>query len=148
MSEQESNVSGRHSLFKSCSVCKLPKPLSEFHKNRNRPDGYRCTCKACRKLETEQQKQNSNSRRRDRRKTDPTYRAKENQRTRKYNPQAATRQRTQIRQFADNYVIRAFIRGTDLKPADIRPYPELIELQRTVMVINRNLKKNENKKSS
>lgn len=33
---------------KTCSSCGAVKPLDEFHKDRNRPDGRRSACKACR----------------------------------------------------------------------------------------------------
>jgi hypothetical protein len=34
--------------MKTCSVCKVPKPFSDFHKHRQARDGYRNTCKTCR----------------------------------------------------------------------------------------------------
>jgi hypothetical protein len=33
---------------KICSSCGVPKSLEDFHKDRNRPDGRRSACKACR----------------------------------------------------------------------------------------------------
>jgi len=35
---------------KRCSKCKEVKPVSEFYKDRSRPDGYMYSCKACRKV--------------------------------------------------------------------------------------------------
>lgn len=35
--------------YKSCFVCEEIKPLSEFHKQKNRSDGYKNHCKECRK---------------------------------------------------------------------------------------------------
>lgn len=32
---------------KICCVCKKEKPVSEFHKDKHTPDGYRYSCKAC-----------------------------------------------------------------------------------------------------
>jgi len=32
---------------KKCCRCKNPKPLSEFHKDRSKPDGHSLTCKEC-----------------------------------------------------------------------------------------------------
>lgn len=33
---------------KLCSKCKIEKSLTEFHKNKSRPDGVTCACKLCR----------------------------------------------------------------------------------------------------
>jgi len=33
--------------MRTCTVCKEPKPLTEYHKNKNRPVGLACMCKAC-----------------------------------------------------------------------------------------------------
>lgn len=33
--------------MKQCNVCKEFKPLSDFHKNKSRPDGLRYSCKNC-----------------------------------------------------------------------------------------------------
>lgn len=33
--------------MKTCSVCRQVKPLSSFHKNCRKPDGYDITCKEC-----------------------------------------------------------------------------------------------------
>jgi len=33
--------------MKTCSKCKVPKPLSEFTKRKSSKDGYYCYCKAC-----------------------------------------------------------------------------------------------------
>jgi len=33
--------------MKTCSVCKESKPLSDFHRRRNRPGGYASRCKTC-----------------------------------------------------------------------------------------------------
>ena len=35
-------------VAKTCSSCGVVKALDEFHKDRNRPDGRRSACKACR----------------------------------------------------------------------------------------------------
>ena len=37
--------------MKTCSECKITKPLFEFHKNKRRHDGYHEYCKACRKVQ-------------------------------------------------------------------------------------------------
>lgn len=37
---------------KKCSTCNINKPLSEYHRWKYGPDGYRRVCKECRKLET------------------------------------------------------------------------------------------------
>lgn len=37
---------------KTCSECKVEKPLGEFHKNKLTPDGLARKCKACRAVET------------------------------------------------------------------------------------------------
>ena len=42
----------------------------------------------------------------------------------------------------DNYVIRQIVHHTNLKPDIIRLYPELIQTQRTLILINRKLKEN------
>ena len=39
-------------MLKKCSTCKLELPLDLYHKNRSKPDGYKESCKICRKLET------------------------------------------------------------------------------------------------
>lgn len=38
------------SLTKKCSTCFTEQPLTNFHKDSNRPDGRRSSCKACRSL--------------------------------------------------------------------------------------------------
>lgn len=40
--------------MKTCSKCKKDKPLTEFHKNRSRPDGHQGQCKPC-KAEVQKQ---------------------------------------------------------------------------------------------
>jgi len=37
--------------MKTCSKCKIEKPLTEFHKRNNRPSGYASSCKKCRTKE-------------------------------------------------------------------------------------------------
>jgi hypothetical protein len=39
-------------MLKKCSVCKIEKDISEFHKWKYGPDGYKRHCKICRKNET------------------------------------------------------------------------------------------------
>jgi hypothetical protein len=39
-------------MMKTCSVCKIEKDISEFHKWKYGPDGYKRHCKICRKNET------------------------------------------------------------------------------------------------
>lgn len=34
-------------MEKSCSVCKLVLPISEFHKDKGQKSGYKCKCKKC-----------------------------------------------------------------------------------------------------
>jgi tRNA nucleotidyltransferase/poly(A) polymerase len=82
---------------KQCSRCKEVKPLTEFHKDKNRKDGLRSACKSCRKqhYETnkekiaEQKKQHYeankekiaeriNRYRKERRSCDPVYRLRRN----------------------------------------------------------------------
>lgn len=36
--------------LKTCSICAQRKPLSDFHKDRNRPDGRRSSCRVCRSI--------------------------------------------------------------------------------------------------
>lgn len=36
---------------KLCGICKQEKPFSEFHKHKNKPDGYHWECKMCNKLQ-------------------------------------------------------------------------------------------------
>ena len=38
---------------KACCICKIKKPITEFHKLRNNKSGYRGCCKSCRKLMSE-----------------------------------------------------------------------------------------------
>lgn len=33
--------------MKTCTICKDPKPLSEFNKNKSRKDGYNSLCRVC-----------------------------------------------------------------------------------------------------
>lgn len=33
--------------MKQCTKCRLPKPLTDFHKNRRQPDGHQVWCKLC-----------------------------------------------------------------------------------------------------
>ena len=35
-------------MSKVCSKCKIEKPFAEFHKDKNRTDGYHYTCRVCR----------------------------------------------------------------------------------------------------
>ena len=35
-------------MCKVCIICKIEKPLTEFHKHKRRKDGYREQCKECR----------------------------------------------------------------------------------------------------
>jgi hypothetical protein len=37
--------------MKNCYRCKKEKPLSEFYKNKHKPDGYQIICKKCRAVE-------------------------------------------------------------------------------------------------
>lgn len=37
--------------MKKCNRCKMTKPLTEFHKHNQLKDGYRGTCKVCRRAE-------------------------------------------------------------------------------------------------
>lgn len=37
---------------KICPICKIEKNIEDFHKNKNSKDGYKSTCKLCRKNET------------------------------------------------------------------------------------------------
>lgn len=37
-------------ITKQCSKCKQSKPLSEFHRNRSKKDGYHNQCKICRSV--------------------------------------------------------------------------------------------------
>jgi len=37
---------------KICNKCSIEKELCEFHKSKNKTDGYRLTCKECRKDES------------------------------------------------------------------------------------------------
>lgn len=39
---------------KRCSCCGQVKPVSEFHKNKSKPDGLHLACKVCRKAESKQ----------------------------------------------------------------------------------------------
>lgn len=39
-----------------CYVCKIEKPLTEFHRNKNKPLGYRYICKKCRKEDQKKRK--------------------------------------------------------------------------------------------
>lgn len=34
--------------MKTCPTCKITKPFSEFHKDCQKPDGFRLYCKKCR----------------------------------------------------------------------------------------------------
>lgn len=36
--------------MKPCNTCKIPKELSEYHKNKASPDGHSHKCKACKKI--------------------------------------------------------------------------------------------------
>src|ERR1700722_15677552 len=46
--------------FKKCRKCKLPQPLSQFHKNKTRTDGYSDDCKLCRFKHNKQYAQSEN----------------------------------------------------------------------------------------
>lgn len=39
-------------MTKRCSDCEGKKPLSEFHKNKTKPDGLQSICKVCRREKT------------------------------------------------------------------------------------------------
>jgi len=39
--------------LKTCSKCKIEKPISEFSKHKGKPDGYRYSCKQCEKIPAE-----------------------------------------------------------------------------------------------
>ena len=34
-------------ITKTCSKCKIPQPISEFYKRKDRPSGYKSECKTC-----------------------------------------------------------------------------------------------------
>jgi hypothetical protein len=36
--------------MKLCTTCKVEKPLTEFHKNKSKPDGHALQCKSCKKV--------------------------------------------------------------------------------------------------
>ncbi len=36
--------------YKTCNICKLPKALEFFYKNKTKPDGYALDCKSCESL--------------------------------------------------------------------------------------------------
>jgi hypothetical protein len=38
--------------MKLCCTCKIQKPFNEFHKKKSTRDGYHLRCKACRKIES------------------------------------------------------------------------------------------------
>ena len=38
--------------MKKCTICKIDKPLTDFHKSSSNKDGHRGDCKACRKAES------------------------------------------------------------------------------------------------
>ena len=38
-------------MAKRCTICKIKKPFSEFHKAHNIKDGYKGQCKSCRRIE-------------------------------------------------------------------------------------------------
>ncbi len=37
--------------MKTCSKCKVEKPISEYHTDKNKPDGYRYECKECKRAQ-------------------------------------------------------------------------------------------------
>lgn len=39
----------KSSLFKICQMCKARKSLSDFHRNKTKPDGHNGICKECQK---------------------------------------------------------------------------------------------------
>jgi hypothetical protein len=43
--------------MKTCSCCKIEKPLEEFNKNKSQKDGHHNYCKGCRKIERENNKE-------------------------------------------------------------------------------------------
>lgn len=45
-----------HNKTKTCTGCKIEKPLTEFRRANENPDGRHNKCKACQKAEYEQQK--------------------------------------------------------------------------------------------
>lgn len=45
-------LSAIYGYMKTCFRCHLPKPLSEFHKQAQKPDGYRPVCKQCRSFDS------------------------------------------------------------------------------------------------
>lgn len=46
--------------YKHCACCKLEQPVTEFTKNRNKPDGLKVYCKACQKVKREETREYNN----------------------------------------------------------------------------------------
>lgn len=116
---------------KRCNRCKQSLPATAFGKdNRTKKDGLQGQCRYC-----------QNEVRRIRYAKDPSYNKRMRERQRKYNANANKRQRANIENFSDTYVIAALKRGTTLDTKDIRKYPELIETQRLIMQSRRKCKK-------
>jgi predicted GIY-YIG superfamily endonuclease len=43
--------------MKKCNKCLLEKPITDFSKDKSRPDGYQYDCKACKKIQNEKNKE-------------------------------------------------------------------------------------------
>jgi hypothetical protein len=127
--------------MKTCSICRQPKELDQFHKNKAQPDGHNHRCKACRnqvRTNAEMEMQAERVRRyvakhgraeiRRRRKRDAPE---------KWRAQRSREKKSQAGRLSDGYV-RSLIRKQDGPIPEIPQ--ELVNAKRAVMRIERLLK--------
>ena len=101
--------------MKACSRCGVTKPLDQFRKDANRPDGHRAACKACTNAEDKLYRDQT---------YDPARKAETAQRYRERHPESLTKQRQEYREKypersrANNILNKAVARGSLERPGN------------------------------
>lgn len=108
---------------KKCIKCGITKPIDSFFVDRRLKDGHFGRCKECCKLWVQSKEVKAR-------------RVKQSSGYMKRSKELLT----------DNYIVRQICHHNELTPDEVRKYPELIEAKRQLIIINRIIKHEKDKK--